>query len=207
MQIIVYDIEIKKAILGRNEEPIEGIEYCQGWSDHTGMGISSITAYDYAKNRMRVFMDDNMGEFALMVQEADLIVGFNSIAFDNKVCRANGIAIPEGRDYDILVELWAAAGLPRHFAGKQSGGFGLDATCDANFGLKKTGNGALAPVLYQRGQYGALLDYNINDVYLTARLLDKIIAQKGVLNDPRDPGEFLELRVPSLDAVTEKDAA
>lgn len=29
--MIVIDIEIEKAILGKNETPLEGIEYCGGW--------------------------------------------------------------------------------------------------------------------------------------------------------------------------------
>lgn len=192
MKPLIYDIEIKKAILGRGETPIPGIEYCEGWKDHANMGISCICAYDYEESRYRVFMEDNLAVFAAMTQERRPIVGFNNIAFDNKVCDLNGITIPESWSYDILAELWAAAGLPRHFSGSSHMGFGLDATCRANFGVGKTGHGALAPVQYQRGEFGALVDYCLTDVHRTKLLMDRII-ERGSLIDPRDALVTLEM--------------
>lgn len=52
---LIYDIEIAKAILGPKEKPMPGVEYCQGWTDYVGMGISVICAYDCAEDRYRVF--------------------------------------------------------------------------------------------------------------------------------------------------------
>lgn len=62
MRFIVYDCEIKKAILGKKETAIEGIEYCKGWGDHAGMGVSVTGVYDSGENRYRVFCDDNAEE-------------------------------------------------------------------------------------------------------------------------------------------------
>ncbi len=198
MNALIYDIEIKKAILGKNEEPIDGIDYCAGWHDHANMGISCICAYDYAADRYRVFMDDNYAEFAALVAARDVIVSFNGIAFDNRVCAAHGIAVPDDKSYDILVELWRAAGLGPQFAYPTHLGFGLDAACEANFGLRKTGHGARAPVQYQRREYGALVDYCLNDVALTKRLLDEAIRNRGQLRDPRNRENTLTLQLPSV---------
>lgn len=195
MNTLIYDIEIKKAILGRREEPIEGISYCDGWHDHASMGISCIGAYDYATGRTRVFMDDNIGEFADLVKQRDLIVSFNGLSFDNRVCAANGIEVPDAKSYDILVELWAAAGLGPRFVYPSHMGFGLEATCAVNFGAHKSGNGALAPVDYQRRRFGSLVDYCLNDIALTKRLFDEIVGAGKVL-DPRGTGEALQLRAP-----------
>lgn len=192
---LIYDIEIKKAILGKKDQPIEGIEYCKGWGDHAGMGISCIGAYDYVEQRYRVFMDDNIGEFQKLVDSRKLIVSFNGLAFDNRVCAANGVVVRDDRSYDILVELWAAAGLGPHFTFPTHVGFGLDAVGEANFGIRKTGHGALAPVDFQLGNYGALIDYCLNDVAMTKRAFDKIIGA-GELVDPRDETKVLQMRPP-----------
>jgi hypothetical protein len=39
--MIIFDCEIKKMILGRNDRVVEGLQYCQGWSDYAGMGVGS----------------------------------------------------------------------------------------------------------------------------------------------------------------------
>ena len=44
--ILIYDCEIAKAIQGRNETRLEGVEYCDGWEDFGNMGISCICAFD-----------------------------------------------------------------------------------------------------------------------------------------------------------------
>jgi hypothetical protein len=204
MNIMIYDIEIKKAIPRRDEARCDGIEYCAGWHDHANMGISCIGAYDYADQRYRVFMDDNLADFQALVDARDLIVGFNSIAFDAAVCACNGITVPEAKSYDILRELWAAAGLGPQFVYQTHMGFGLDAVCSANFGARKSGNGALAPVDFQRGRYGSLVDYCLNDVALTKRLFHRIITDRPIL-DPRQPHTSLRLRVPMQTKVDTAD--
>ena len=164
---LIYDIEIKKAIAGKDSERLEGIEYCAGWKDHENMGISSICALEVNKSeviRPRVFMNDNFDEFREVIDRSDLIVGFNSIPFDNTVCRANGIDVPDEKSYDILRELWLAAGLGEEFIYPSHVGFGLNAVCIANGFPVKSGHGAQAPVQYQQGKIGALIDYNMQDV-------------------------------------------
>lgn len=200
--MLIYDIEIAKAILGKGEGRKEGVEYCDGWRDHANMGISCIGAYDYQEDRYRVFMGDNLDEFALLVAGRSPIVGFNNIAFDNAVVRHHGITIPDSDSYDILVELWRAAGLGDAFQYPSHLGFGLDAACQANFGIGKTGNGALAPVLFQQRRFGELVDYCLTDVHRTKKMLDKII-DTGTLLDPRNKSKTLEIRRPSIATIME----
>lgn len=205
MNTLVYDIEIKKAIVGRNERQQEGIEYCAGFHDHANMGISCIGAYDYGEDRYRVFMDDNYEEFLALAQKCERLVSFNGLSFDSKVIRAYEPPEPHGllfndlsneaKNYDLLVEVWAAAGLGPTFKYPSHAGFCLDACAEANFGKRKTGNGALAPVDFQRGRYGSLIDYCLNDVALTKRLFDRVL-ETGLLIDPRDPSKNLTLRKP-----------
>ena len=177
---LIYDLEIIKAIPPRDpNDKIPGIEYCAGWDDHASMGISVIGAYDYGEQRHRTFCQDNFDEFSdLAMNRADILVGFNNIHFDNKVLRASGIEIPRddsGVYYDLLREVWAGAGLGPDYIHPTHAGYGLDAVCEVEFGLKKTGNGAYAPVLWQQGKYGQVIDYCLNDIVLTKRLLDHVV--------------------------------
>jgi len=180
--MIIFDCEIIKGIAKCDEEKIDGIEYCDGWRDFEGMGISVICAYDYAEERHRVFCKDNFDAFQELVNATDIVIGFNSLAFDNPLCAANGIDIPEAKSYDLLVEIWDAAGLSREFQHPSHIGYCLDACAKATFGIQKSGNGAMAPVCWQRGQIGEVIDYCLNDIRLTKALVDVAIEEGGFVN-------------------------
>jgi hypothetical protein len=198
MKALIYDIEIKKAIPDKNKPREDGIEYCEDWHDHANMGISVIGAYDYATDRYHVFCDDNKDAFFEACLKAECLVSFNGIGFDNRVIEKTW-SFPDSIltkfVYDLLVETWVAAGLGPKFAGPSHGGFGLDAICSCNFGTKKSGNGALAPVLWQRGKIGEVIDYCLNDVRLTKQIFDKVLADRSLIS-PKD-GRELTLRQPA----------
>jgi len=205
--MLVYDIEICKAILGKNNRPMTGVEYCEGWHDHKRMGVSCVCCYDYIENRYRTFMEDNMEDFVLLVESRRTLVGFNNIGFDNKVI---AYAVPKGNDdpkklpgwtmptdpvnvekylnkksYDILAEIRNAGG----------GWCSLDAMVKANnLATGKTGNGALAPVWYQQGRIGKLVDYCLADVWLTKKLLDKIIQGEPLISSKT--GQVINIKKP-----------
>lgn len=190
MKVIVYDCEIEKAILDtrKGEVPIEGINYCGGWQDFAGMGLSCVGAYDYAADRYRLFCHDNRAELTDLVGSADLVIGFNSLAFDNPLLAAAwGIQVPAGKSYDLLVEVWRAAGLGDKFLYPSHAGYGLQDLAVANGLPRKTGHGALAPVKWQRGEIGGVCDYCLHDVWLTKRLVTKVV-RTGLLSDPKDQG-------------------
>lgn len=182
-EALVFDIEIAKAIPDRGRAPDPGVEYCKGWDDHAHMGIAVVGAYDYVEGRFRVFCRDNLAAFAELAARRRLAVGHNILGFDNRVLAAHGLALPAEKCYDTLVELAAPSG------GRFSG-LGLDALCAANFGARKTGSGALAPVWWQRGEVGAVVDYCLEDVRLTKLLFDRI-CEAGEVADPRRPGEVI----------------
>lgn len=197
MNVIIYDIEILRAIQSRGESRLEGIDYCAGWQDHANMGISVVGVYDYAEDRYRAFCADNRRELLNLIGERrPLCVGFNNIRFDNAVMRVSeGWDAPADAEcYDLLRETWVASGLGPEFNFKTHGGFGLDAMCEKNFGTKKTGNGALAPVLWQRGQIGEVIDYCLNDVRLTKQLFDAVL-RGDYIKHPKG-GPDLTLRFP-----------
>jgi hypothetical protein len=194
--MIIYDCEILRAISPeKDSERLDGIEYANGWRDFSNLGISVIGAYDYHEDRYRVFCIDNFTEFQKLVDSANIIVSFNGLAFDNRLCESNGITVPDEKSYDLLVEVWAAAGLGPKYQYPSHFGFGLDACVKANFiNEAKSGHGAAAPIQWQRGQIGAVIDYCLQDVRLTKLLVDKII-REGYLNNPREKG-MLTMRKP-----------
>ena len=195
MDAVVYDIEIIKAIQGKNEDRLEGIEYCNGWHDHEGMGISVIGAYDFVEDRYRTFCEDNITEFLALVDNRKVRISFNGVGFDDKVinsCITCGVSLLKDH-YDILREIWLHRGLnPDRFNWRTHGGFGLDAMCQANGLGGKTGNGALAPVQWQRGQIGSVIDYCLQDIKLTKDLF--VLSQQGKIKSPKG-GELLLRRI------------
>lgn len=194
---LVYDIEIKKAILGKNESSITGVEYAErGWDDET-LGISVLCAYSYPQDRYFIFADDNLKGFHALIAEHEIIVGFNINSFDDKHLKLAGFdELAEKTHYDILAEMWVAAGLGPKFVYPTHIGFGLDATLSINLpGFKKSGNGAHAPILYQKKRFGELHGYCLDDVQLEKKLFD-IILRDGQLKDPRNPRSILKLNTP-----------
>lgn len=198
LSMIVYDTEILKGIPSDREERLPDIEYCDGWRDFENMGVSVLTAYDWQEERYRIFMADNLPEFARLVEQRDIICSFNGDGFDGPLLAANGIiVIPPAKSYDLLREVWRAAGLATTWqAGGSHAGYSLGALAKANLGRGKVGNGALAPVSWQRGQYGAVIDYCLDDTMLTRRLIELVMFQctaarpGGYLRDPK-PGDSL----------------
>lgn len=170
-RIAVFDLEIKKTI-----------EECsRGWKSHDEMGVSCMVVWDYAEMRYRVFDDSNMSEAAKMLCDYDMVVGFNTVGFDWRVLTAT---YPElfpatprrSVDYDILRAIWLSLRLdPDHFQPSTHGGYKLDDVAAETIGLRKSGNGAHAPVLFQAGKYAELIDYCIQDVKVERDLFEFIV--------------------------------
>ena len=199
--MIIYDCEIVKAIPPKDGAKLEGIEYCKGWRDFQNMGISITGCYDYAEDRYHVFCRDNFSKLKKLIDNRDIIIGFNSLAFDNRLCKANGLNVPDSKSYDLLVEVWKAKGLGDKFNPDKAHeylGLGLDPLTEINLGQHKSGHGEIAPVQWQRGEIGAVIDYCLNDVRLTKQLIDKVI-ETGKLKDPHKntKGQILYIRKPT----------
>lgn len=198
--MLIYDVEICNAVPPRGGRLLEGVRYCAGWDDFPGMGVACVCVYDFIRDCPRVFLQDNLADFVELADRHECLVGYNNMRFDNQVLRATLQAaglppLPEDRSYDLLREIWRSAGLSDVFHPATHGGFGLDAVCKANFNYAaKTGNGSDAPIWYQRGEIGKLVDYCLADVFLTKRLLDRVL-RCGQLRDPKT-GQWLSIRKP-----------
>jgi hypothetical protein len=81
----------------------------------------------------------------------------------------------------------------------------LDATVKANFHTEaKTGHGALAPVNWQRGFIGDVIDYCLMDVRLTLRVL-RLILDWGHVVSPKDPTKVLKVNADMFVQPEQKD--
>lgn len=191
--MLVYDLEIVKAIQSRGEPREPDIDYCEGFDDKANMGISVLGVYDYVEDRYRTFCEDNWADFVDLQRQRDCLVSWNGLGFDNPVIQeAWGLSIPEARCYDLMAECKRACGHPPDAPRR---GFRLGQWAAANLGAGKTGDGAMAPVDWQRGRYGSVIDYCLADVWLTKRLFDRVLAC-GILTEPNTKDPAVSLRPP-----------
>lgn len=168
-KIVVYDLEIKR--------PIETLS--KGWQSHDEMGISCLCLYDYSTSRYRVFDDLSAKECCDILMSYDKLVGFNTVKFDWAVVKATWPFLTGERksvDFDILREIWKSKGLdPDVFNPRTHGGFKLDDVAFETLGLRKSGDGAKAPRLFQEGRIAELIDYCIEDVRIEKTLFEFVV--------------------------------
>lgn len=186
--MFVYDLEIIRGIAP--SVPKAGIEYCAGWTDYAAMGVACVCVWDYTTDSPHVFGERDLDDFQKFVDRHDVAVGFNNNRFDNNVLRAGGVVIQPNKSYDILAEIY-------HALGTYQKGCRLADVVKANFpnAQGKTGDGAEAPELWQKGFHTRVINYCHNDVRLTKMIFDKIL-RSGYLINPIRPGEILKMRRP-----------
>jgi len=189
--VIIYDIEIINPIQPKLKDGLDAyIVYCQSWTDFANMGIACIGAFDYQTNMYHVFLKDNLDQFSKLINDREYIVGYNNLAFDDKVLLANNIGC-SAKPWDLLAAIWHSLneqGLPKKNTG-------LDPISKANLGALggKSGDGLEAAKDWQRGKTGKVIDYCLRDVWLTKSLLDMCI-NEGTIVDAN--GNILHIEPP-----------
>ena len=185
-KLIIYDCEIIRCIPPSFDDPDPDLEYCGGWGDHENMGISVISTYSenllgegargvntFVNYGSEIPLDpmlrDSIQEFFDL---ADVVIGFNSVSFDDRLMAANGINVLT--TYDLLREVRIASGQPGDYVkGQTRAGYSLGAIAEANGLGGKSGSGELAPVLWQRGDVEAVVKYCEHDIELTRQIWER----------------------------------
>jgi len=168
MKIIVFDIEIAKAV-----ESVKG-----GWNAarEGACGVSCVCLWDSETGRPHVYDDHTIEECMNHLASADLLVSFNGKGFDVPALEGyTKMALAHIPHYDILAEIWKAAQ-------KKIKGYRLAEVGSRTIGREKSGTGEHAPELFAQGRWGELVDYCLNDVYMTKDLFEFIVENGYVLS-------------------------
>lgn len=178
--IVVYDTEIKMPV---NKNPYD-------WKDHDKLGISVACLYDYEDGDYKVYTDGEYHLLARRLNRARYVVGFNIVGFDNLLLRGAGLdllsdACWDGswtgdterlNNLDLLYLARQACG----WDGKSDcfyKGLRLDDILEATYGRSamKLANGAEAPYMWQRGEWGKLITYCLSDVKRERRVFEDAV--------------------------------
>ncbi|NCD13092.1 MAG: hypothetical protein EOL93_11130 [Epsilonproteobacteria bacterium] len=133
------------------------------------------------------FFDDNFDSFKALVERTDYVCGFNNHNFDDNLCNAHGLTIPKEKSKDVLQMIWAALGLGCEFKRGTHAGYSLEAMVKTNcpdVKLKQF-SGAMAPICYQTGKMGSVIDYCLHDVHMLKQLVNHI-RLNGFLISPKN---------------------
>lgn len=214
--MLVYDLEIIKLVPKMCGVRDLNYQYCEGWDDYRGMGISVIgvidssdlSGYFFSEEKVdplvfnsmksidifKSFSHEYLHSFPDFVREhrAQNFIGFNNHRFDDEVICAN-FSINFHGDYDLLKLIRIAAyGSDAHRDQPVGYNYSLAAIASAN-GYKKTGDCARASKLWQDGDRARVVDYCLNDCYITGKILE--LAISGELIDP-NTNKKLEISLP-----------
>lgn len=172
MRVITFDIEIQRDPQGDWEAARRGASGC-----------SCVALYDTASGRLHVYDEHDLAECVAHLNDADVLVGFNTMEFDTPILESlvQLDILPE--QYDVLHEIWKA--MPERTAG-----YKLQQICERHNLGGKNNDGAKATELYANGRFGKLFDYCMNDVHLTRKLVQYIEIHGGISTPD---GGFLEL--------------
>lgn len=182
---LIFDLEIVKAIPAKGEPRLEGIEYCGGWGDHAGMGISvgAFCVLDLDSGRISDSVAFVGGEGLEQVLELSRypVGGFNSKKFDDALMAATFPSFERRSDFDIFELCLERAGQLGRQYWRDGLKYNLDVISKVN-GYAKTLSGELAPIEWQRGERQKVIDYCCHDVQIEALTLLKL--ERGELIDP-----------------------
>jgi hypothetical protein len=188
VRIIVFDIESRlwaKDLDPKDEE--------HGWEllRQGKGGASAISLYDTHEEWLYTYDDHEIETAARHLEQADILVGYNSDGFDIPVME--GLARRRLRirhSFDIYTALTGACAMRGIKLGK--GDLKLERISRRNLGRGKIEHGGNAKQLAKDGKFGRLFRYCSDDVHLTYDLFMKIVDDGGLIG----PSGFLRLPLP-----------
>ncbi len=131
-----------------------------GWKNIVKMGMSLAVVYVQGEG-FRTFLEDDVGELAQVLRQAELVVGFNHIRFDYEVLRAySDERFTDLPNLDILVDVHEALGFR----------LGLNHLAAHTLGESKSGVGTDAVTWFREGRMDLLEQYCRDDVRITRDL-------------------------------------
>jgi DEAD/DEAH box helicase domain-containing protein len=157
-----------------------------GWQNTHLMRVSVVVVFDSVEKHFRVFTEDSLEELFALLQEVDLIIGFNIKKFDYRVLGAytNGDlkALPT---FDILENIHNRLGFR----------LGLDHLATETLKRGKTADGLQAVEWFRQGEMEKLTDYCRQDVEVTRDLFQFGLKNGQLIYKEKRSGQRLRLLV------------
>lgn len=184
--MIVYDIETVCPVMPKEGRPERDIDYARDWSDYARLQPAVIVCKDLLKQQTHVFERTGVWYGVQRIHEtffpwdklrelvsSRTVIGFNNQGFDDKILHFGGVKPNDSLDLYAMMRK----------VGGNKGKRGLDLVLAANGLPRKRMSGALAPVLWQRGERDTVTQYCAEDVDAVSDLLD-IHHKHGGIYDP-----------------------
>lgn len=183
MRKIVFDIETQNTF----EEA--------GSSDPADLAISVLCYYDSADDQYHALKHDELHKFWPIVENADLIVGYNSEHFDipllNKYYPGDLTKI---KSLDLLKEI-------KNSLGRR---IKMDTIAEATLGINKSGHGLEAVAWWKSGEIDKIIKYCIDDVKITKEIYD--YAMKNQCLKYKEFGQVKDIKLNTKDWETKSDS-
>lgn len=134
--------------------------------------VSVVGAYISWIDEYIAFLEEDIGTFLGLVREADLLVGFNHIWFDNAVLAkyADYNINTDVNNYDIMLEFEKVVGHK----------IKLDDLAAGTLGRNKTDHYEQFVNYYWNKEWGKLIDYCMHDVKITQELFEMVLDGKAL---------------------------
>lgn len=162
-------------------------------SDPKDLDLAVVCIHDSETDEYLHFFKENLHELWPILENADLLIGFNSNHFDipllNKYYAGNLFDI---KSLDLLEKVHSSLG--RRIK--------LDDLANATLGEKKSGNGLESIVWWRNGEIDRVVEYCKQDVKVTKNIFDYAI-KNGKLKYPKNGnGEIGEFKLETSDWET-----
>lgn len=150
--IVVFDLETQRAL-----PEVGGREFLHQ------IGVSVGVTYSYADQRFRHFLESEIGALIDQLCAANLVVGFNILAFDYPVLGGyTDKDLTQLPTCDLMPHVQQALGYRVK----------LDSLAEQTLGLRKSADGLMALHWWRTGQIDLIRDYCQQDVDVTRRLYE-----------------------------------
>lgn len=166
---LIYDCEIVR--------PIRCNDDWRNW-EYLGLSVFGCHAnWLPADQQWQAFtVDDNFAGVQPLIDQAEEVIGFNSLQFDDPLCEAHGIRI--STTFDLMREVRRAAFEP--LTGRCTPGYNLRRLAESNLSMhryqvqqKSVTSPGQVPDLWQAGEKQRVINYCLNDVFLTKELFER----------------------------------
>ncbi len=150
--VLVFDLETKKAF-----------QEVGGHANAAALGVSVVGVYSYQRGTFHTFREERLPELQRWMEQADLLIGFNSKSFDCTVLQPYmSTDLRKIPHLDILEEIHRTLGHRLK----------LDSVAQATLLEGKSGDGLEAILMYHRGDWEQLERYCLQDVKVTRDLYE-----------------------------------